>query len=479
MLQRSTIVFVLLIILQSYSFAQDKKINLSVRLNSSQAVEVNLAKLKYDKEFAFSFTFDDALIDAFELAFKLFHGGYSSVDGHTYAGLYYTDGCGNQLPFSASIAWYTNNNGQDIHNSSSTGHLTWSHASQLYHSGWMFLNHSFNHSANTSGIDYDWQISQNNQAFYQHIGYHLNYVIPPGGDENYIQPAFDSEALAVFTSNSSYAQSSGKAIQVDNNMTSGNPVFWRKSIESDSYTLAELKYNTDTILQNSSTENHLWWNEFTHRIQYDLYSGSVKFEDFRGYMEYLESKYGAKGNDIGLFANSIEVFEYLVIRDLIQIKTIRNGNLLKIELDYTACPDILRYYDISLLVSGSGIQSIESIDAGQVTYAAKANHTLVNIDLPESHFSNNFEQNIDESDWLIYPNPARNYVQLTSQNMIQDDFHILLFDALGHQLATHMQNIDLKSVRLNLNAQGIKNGSYFLIGYEKGKIVLSQTIIIE
>lgn len=480
-MRQKIIIIVILISVCLITNGQDSRVRLSIVLNSSEIVEVVPASLKYNKDFAFSFTLDDALLDAFDLAFRLFNGGLSPVDGITYPGLYYTDGCGNQIPFTASIAWYTaNQQGVDIHNSVNTGHMTWSQALQLYHSGWTFLNHSYDHSQKGDDIDYTWQLNQNNLAFYERMGHYLNHVIPPGGNANYIQPAFDLGALAVFTSNGSYAQSSGKPIKVDGNITKDNPVFWRHHINSFDDTVEDLKSQVTELFDSSGINNHLWWNEFTHRVQYELYGGSVKFEDFKEYMEYLELSYGAKGNDRGLFANSIEVFEYLKVRDNVVIHINQNENLLEIELDYAACPQVMRYYDISLLISGADIQTIEAIDAGQVCYSNDTDYSLINIKLPASYFTGTKDLDVsDSSDWLIYPNPTQDYIIISSEKLFSDDIEISILDFAGRQIPTQVQSYGATSVRINIDKRSTKAGFFLLLAYQNGRIVLNEKIFID
>jgi len=455
---------------------------LSVVLNSSDIVEVVPAPLKYNKDFAFSFTLDDALTDAYDLAFRLFNGGLSSVDGITYPGLYYTDGCGNQISFTASIAWYTaNKDGLDLHNSVNTGHITWSQALQLYHSDWTFLNHSYDHSDKQDDIDYVWQLNQNNNAFFNRMGHYLNYVIPPGGNANYIQPAFDLGALAVFTSNRSYAQSSGEPIKVDGIVTNSDPVFWRHHINSSDDSIEDLKSQIVELLDDSGLNNHLWWNEFTHRVQYDLYGGSLEFEVFREYMEFLESTYGAKGNDRGLFANSIEVFEYLKVRDNIEININQNDNLLEIELDYSNCPQIMRYYDISLLLSGANIQTIEAVDAGQTKYSNETDYSLINLKLPDSYFTGTQEVNTNnDSEWIIYPNPANDYIIISSQNPIPDNIDITLLDLDGHEIPIQVLPFgETSAIRINFCNSTVNSAYYLLLAYQNGRIILNKKVYIK
>ena len=480
-MNRKNIIIILLISSCLNLKGQEKIIRLSIDLNSSENVEVVPATLKYNKDFAFSFTFDDGMTDAFEIAYRLFNGGYSVLTEETYPGLYYTDGCGNQLPFTASIAWFTVNlNGEDVHNSAGSDYLTWSQATQLYNAGWSFLNHSYNHTANEAGIDYTWQLNQNNLAFYERTGHYLNYVIPPSGDEKYIIPAFELGALAIFTSNGANVQTSGKPMRVDEPIMNEHPVFWRHSITSDQYNAEELKNSAAQVFQNARPDNHLWWNEFTHEVKTRAESGGVRFADFKEYMEYLESNFGINGNDNMLFANSIEVFEYIKVRDNIGVQVNQIDDRLEIELDYSACPLILRYYDISLLLSGAEIQTIEASDVGQVSYSNKTDYSLVNIKLPESYFTSTTNMEFSYSnEWLIYPNPAKDHIMIKSKEPASEDIEIFLIDFLGRKISSQMLLSGASSIRVNFDSRKTKKGYYLLLAYQNDQIVMSEKILID
>ena len=76
---------------------------------------VSKAILRFNKDFAYSFTLDDATDDAFTTVFPLFKGGIIKPINLKTAGLFFTDGCGNDVPFRAGVAWNTAGQAGDIH----------------------------------------------------------------------------------------------------------------------------------------------------------------------------------------------------------------------------------------------------------------------------------------------------------------------------------------------------------------------------
>lgn len=464
------------------SNGQNKKINLSVVLKSSETVDVVPAILKYNKDFAFSFTLDDGHSDAFDLAFRLFNGGHSNASGETYPGLFYSDGCGNLLPFTASIAWFTaNSSGFDLHNGTNMEYLSWSQALQLYHSGWSFMNHSYDHSANTVGIDYYWQLDQNNKNFQNRVGKRLQYVVPAGGDENYIIPAFELGSMAVFTSHGSNIQEAESPVVIDDAINNNKPVFWRNSITSDEFNSEDLKLKAMLLFENTGDHEHLWWNEFTHEVKLSYQTGGVEFADFKDYMEFLRSNYGSEGLDNMIFASSVEIFEYLKIRDNVKLKIYQNGNLLEIELDYSDCPDDLRYYDISLLLSGAEIDRIQTLQVGEVSFSnSEDNGSLLNFKLPNSFFTG--VSNIDfesKYQWTVYPNPTIDYINISCKAVIPEDLNLYLFDIVGRTIPVIVERTGLSSIQIKFAYSNLEAGQYVLIGQSDGNTILSQNIILE
>jgi len=386
---------------------QDKQFVMHIRFDATipPDLEVVPAILKYDKEFAFSFTFDDGHSDTYSLGYKFLSGGSVASDGITYPGLFSTDGCGNRFPFRAGIAWYTEDKiNKDLH-TGTPGYITYSQAIELFDSGWDFFNHSYNHEANTGSIDYLWQLASNSHSFKSNTGIDMCYCVPPSGDTGYIAPAFSLGVNACFTSSGDIGFGVGTDVTLP--VSFSKPVYWRHLINSDDDTPASLKQNFDRWEATTGPGKQKWWNEFTHRVEYTHIGASMEFPAFREYFEYLENKCGSTGKDNGWFANSAEVFEYLIVRDKVVIQLQKSGSDLEVLLDYSQVPVNFRYYDLSLLIKSSGkVQSVNFGSPGIVTHSETSNGFLININLPDSQFSG-IEPVVKETPTTLkgFPNP--------------------------------------------------------------------------
>ncbi|MBT4410893.1 MAG: T9SS type A sorting domain-containing protein [Bacteroidetes bacterium] len=465
------------------AFGQERVIVLEIQFSGNIQEELRTATLKYNKQFAFSFTFDDGLDDAFSLGFPLLNGGHSSEDNNDYPGLYYTDGCGKRITFTAGLAWFTANSaGTDLHNGNSPSNMTWSQALQLYHAGWDIFNHSYDHKANQSGIDYNYQLSKNAEVVKSRLGIDLHYVIPPGGDSDYIEPAFAMGANAVFTSSAGQSPYGNEAVIVDNEIDHTNPVFWRNSITSSQYTSGELKQLAVDRFSDLEPDKHIWWNEFTHRVKYEQIGGSVKFLQFKEYLDFMANQYGEAGLDNGWFASSIEVYEYLIVRDKLHLDYTISNNRLSVRIDYSDCPLNLRYYDISLLfTTDKTISSLQIDQNGQTSYNKQDGEYLINISLPDSHFAKLFE-NIDNEDiWdiVVYPIPAKQQLFFYSNKPVPHDASIVLTGLSGVSMSFDMQNAGFSEFSANLEGKNIVPGIYLLQIVHDGSVLDTKKIIIQ
>lgn len=478
---KASLTLLLLTIFSLMTTAQDKHLVIHVHFESPvpQDIEVVPAILKYNKEFAFSFTFDDGLDDAYSLGFKLLGGGYSEVDRITFPGLFSSDGCGNRIPFRAGIAWFTANKyGMDLHDGS-PGYMTYVQAIEIYKSGWDFYNHSYNHGSFPDIIDYAWQLDANAQALKRKTGIDLFYCVPPAGDTSYILPAFSLGAHACFTSSARYAGSM-EAIDVTLPVASTNPVYWRNVISSSDDDPAALKLAIDNLVATSGQGKQKWVNEFTHRVSYNFTGSSVLFPDFREYFEHMEKTFGIRGKDNGWFASSSEVFEYLMVRDKIVIQQHKTGNLLDVTLDFSKVPENFRYHDLSLLIRGSAIvASVSGGSPGKVTHGPSIHGHLVNIGMPNPRFIGyNPGSPGTIPQVLCFPNPVtgKSYLRIPGD---MDNIEIRISNILAgsHQLRA----IDMGDglFEMDFDSGNYPPGLYVIQVYATGKFIGSSKIIIE
>ncbi|MCD6346522.1 MAG: T9SS type A sorting domain-containing protein [Bacteroidales bacterium] len=480
---RLIILVLLITVLQAQDLnAQTNKVQLVIQFSGESQSDISVAPLKYNKDFAFSFAFDDGLDDAFSLGYHLLQGGYSTVDQHDYPGLFYTDGCGSKIAFTAGIAWYTaNSNNDDLHNGETPGYMTWSQALQLYQNGWDIFNHSYNHEANVAGMDYESQIQRNADEVETRLGIQLNYLIPPGGDHNYIDYGFNMGINAVFTSNAGYTINGNRAMELDDAIDHSRSVFWRHSINSDDFTIDSLKQAATQLFSDVGENKHLWWNEFTHRVKYEHYGGSVEFTVFKEYMEFLANQYGEPGLDNGLFASSIEVYEYLAVRDLVSISQSVSGNQLILTIDYSNCPKDLRYYDISLLVTtNDSIVSAQMDQPGEITFRKHNGQYLMNILLPDSYYAGKEEWSAigEVMNFSVYPVPAHNQINIRTDRVLPVGSKIFLTDISGRRRKLELSTSKSNAV-INLDRDIISSGVYFLQIIHDGIILGTKKVIIQ
>jgi hypothetical protein len=462
-----------LLALSSLSFAQDRIAHLTLQFAESvpSGIEVIPAVLKYNKEFAYSFTFDDSRADAFSLGFKFFAGGISPVDGQTYPGLFYSDGCGNKIPFRAGVAWVTANQDlMDLH-LGTPSYITYTEAKELLISGWDFFNHSYNHKSYSNTIDYHWQLTANNQAFKANVGSCLNYCVPPSGDTLYLAPAFSLGALACFSSNYKFT-GFGEGIDVTLPILEEFPVFRRAEINSDDNNAETLKRGFEKWVETTGLGTQKWKNDFTHRIEYYHIGGSMEFPEFRDFFQHLEREFGSKGKDNGWFASSAEVFEYLILRDKVKISLTFNGSLLDIALDYSHVPKNFRYYDLSLIVKGAPfVERITSQGPGKLSHSLHTDGHLINISLPESFFAGAESIAIDNSPYLKgYPNPANeNYHIIIPENL--DNVWINMVNSTAEVVPCPPFYLSNGVIAIDLQAKNYPPGLYLFRVFSKDRFI--------
>ncbi len=370
-----------------------KTVQIRLKLQSDAAISINKAAFKYNKHTAFSFTLDDGYRSAFLCGYPLLNGGKISPpfteewghdeggDGSSSKGLYYSDGCGKPIAYKMAVAI----NGASLKQiPANRGNLSWAEVHTLYQSGWDILNHSYRHSTK-HGTDYEDEVVQNNAIVTEKLGFHMTQFVVPGGesdpgyDMEYAKAAFKNGIRAVATTSGA-----GPAIDVSQPLNLDAMIYNRSFIKSEAGKGQEV---IDQSLQNiqalTKKAEPIWYNQFSHGVgNTNLWGISLVFKDFKYYMTTLAKTHGIEGADDLWMAPWQEVYEYLWLRDRIQVKTRKKGLEVFIELSIPAIPDNFRYRSISLAV---GTPSKFSIITGNKNLKINANgsgkHDLINIDL--------------------------------------------------------------------------------------------------
>lgn len=391
------------------------RIRIVVTLESpSGAAAVEVSPLAYHKSFAFSFTLDDGLVSGYLVAFPFFEGGKISPayadqwgtdqggDGESYPGLYYTDGCGNPVPFKAGLAV----NAKNIEGADTVpghGFLTWGQIKELYGKGWDVLNHGYAHVTG-GGISVRSEIKKNNEAVERQAGIVMKDFVIPGGHDDvlsngpYTAAAFDLGMetvqcedfgnyrlpvtprmgledlklgrLFMYTGGGALRLRSGPDGQFGKEYPGG-----AGSVGGDEVVLFK------TVDHRLKNDEHFWINAFTHSVgNQNLWNISLILPQFTGFFNRLASRYGEKGADNIWMAPPQEVYEYLLNKAQAEYTVVRKKNKLVISIDKHSLPSGLRYHSLTFLVHGDNrIRHLKCRSCRADSYSNHKNLSIINV----------------------------------------------------------------------------------------------------
>ncbi len=307
-----------------------------------------IAPLKYNKKFALSFQIDDGNASIIDYGFPVFEGG--TVDGDTYPGYTYTDGCGNHHSFKMSSALYmfagNASTGHDLHNDPSTDVITWQELNTLFNSGWGVVNHGVNSNADLIPDFMDYSIARNKSYCRRKMynttpgGVITSVFVNPNGVGGWTIPALDLGNLcALNQNNNGPLGEKGGDVNIVNWATEGYNLY-RLIAESTNVTKL-----ADDLFEQSIDGANFWAPMFTHSIPNDY-----GFSKFTGDFETIYNTYGSAGSDEILMTTDEEILDYLILRDGTTVNKVLVGNELTITMSGTH-PDDLLFYDLSVVVN--------------------------------------------------------------------------------------------------------------------------------
>jgi peptidoglycan/xylan/chitin deacetylase (PgdA/CDA1 family) len=395
---------------------------------SSTLPSISKAKLKYNKDFAYSFTFDDATADGFTTALPLLQGG--TIHGTRYEPLQYTDGCGNTLDFKAGIAWNTSNMyGIDAHTQNGSPLMTWQQLDELYNLGWDVLSHSYSHKARSSNYmnnqDYANEVEQNKVAVRQRTASHIEMplFVVPSGDTNYYAPALRAGHRVVFDQN--WLLTGNRGLQIDADIPTSALKINRQMLDGNGMGMPVL----DEVAGKCNQNKHFWYNQFAHRID-DYKSGGYNFNLFKNHIQTVANKYGKNGSDKIWMAPLQEVYEYLITRQSIHYTTELVGKDMTIQFDLNGVPSWTRRKVITLLVNAKADFSTMDVPEGvKVSFRGVGNFKIINLDFTDWLNANanntknlapvnNFNVNASEKDEL-------------AENRDEESVELSIFNEMG------------------------------------------------
>ncbi len=359
--------------------------------NAPSTYAVSKATFKYDKDIAYSMTFDDGLITAYSNVFKVLHGGVAE-DGNTYTGFKYTDGCGNDKFFSAAAAWYTvNSSGSDLH-VSTPSNISYPQATEMWDAGWDFINHSWSHangSGNTPGFgglghpNYSYEIATTPTTFFTNTGRKMGkQLVIPAGDPNYITPATTMGMVAIYNQGGSGFLGGSTGLRMDNLSLSAPHKMIRQLKDSASVDGSNIMNELTNTANLATGGAKYWYNDFTHVVSSTQTGASLVFSTWLTYMTNIYNTYAKGGTDNIWVAPLQEVFEYTKVKQNATVSSpILIGNSTVFEIAHSFTNTDLRRFSLTLKVnSDQDISSITVPSGYTATFRGTGSNRIINIE---------------------------------------------------------------------------------------------------
>ncbi|PKP53664.1 MAG: hypothetical protein CVT92_02785 [Bacteroidetes bacterium HGW-Bacteroidetes-1] len=377
-------------------------------------VTVQKAPLRYNKDFALSFHADDGIADLFTVGFPFFTG--INTSGSNYPGLFYTDGCGNDISFklSSSVFSYSGYNNEDMHQpDNGYGTVTWPQLSLMYQNGCAIFNHGFTSDAFTNPSYMAYSIRRNESFIRRELltttpgGVRTRVFVNPNGATDYTQAAFSEGYLVTFRMGS-------QAVIPDNGLDVNSFTNWNQPLEMNRK-LAEsvnVQQLADQLAANSTNGANFWMPVFTHRIIEDYPQNSF-FSDFN----YIANTYGKSGADNIWMTNEQEIIDYLQIGDATTVNYGISGNTLIITFSGNI-PDDLRYYPLTLTVQADATITSINIAGGTNNSYAGVGQTQALINLEWNGFTLSDKTDLAESVVAIAEQDPTQYNALIAMDYV-------------------------------------------------------------
>jgi gliding motility-associated-like protein len=348
----------LLLCMSFLTVAQQNINNIKVTITFDAAPStytVTKAPLKYNKTFAFSFQVDDGTIDITNKVLPLFNN------------LFYTDGCGNDIHFTASSSVYCfqNNgeNGPDMHDpldpSFDNKYLTWNDITSLYNDNYGIYDHGVNGNPSTYYPFMNYSIKRN-RSFLRRKLFGLlqganssNVFVSPDQLVEWTQPAFDNGFSLALNK-----KDGGPFDLFGGDVNNSNWTSYQYLKRREAHRVIPVQEYVDTLFLQSVGGANFWGSLFTHLIP-DVDTGAHYPKDvFNTDFSKIASVYGKGALDNIIIATDEEIYDYLSVRDNITLNESLVGNVLEITFSGNV-PDNFRYYAMSLVATADvGISSI-------------------------------------------------------------------------------------------------------------------------
>jgi nitrogen fixation protein FixH len=318
---------------------------------------------------------DDGLVGQYRVAVPMFNGGtviHQTGNIPNYAGLFSTDGCGNNVPFSGSfcinMAVITNAAG---------AYMSDFMLRDAYVKGIAFKNHSFSARTQyeapfwsadeaTRNQEITFQVTENFNKLKEILGIKITNFIAPSHDPTY-DPITTQMVIDGYLK---FVNNIGNPLDEAAHSGSRTAEYWESVIGVPSFVGRDFSTWGQSLITRTPSDfnfintklsavgtSHAWFTFGIHNI--DLGESSTpsgnqwKFLDFKYLMEGLASNYGKNGTDTIWMTSMNDVYEYLISRNNSNVSIVQTGNVAKISLDFSGVNPEFTKHGLSLLLQAN------------------------------------------------------------------------------------------------------------------------------
>lgn len=395
---------------------------------------------KYDKKFAYSYTFDDDTVLAYSRghlfinkkwqdAEKNFHVGMSKTTG-SYPGktLGYTDGLGIEHRFTLGVSIWPDASNQNIDNLMNPSthkpdkyypYLVWNDLRPMLEFGHEIYFHDVNTDGDDTvdGIVKGLRKSQN-ITLSQVPGHGMKTLAEPNGNHDYVLAGEKFEDVSFMCAQGSTPLGLLQNISFAQDIELKNKVQYRRFVEStpDANTLM-----TD-ITAKATSGLYQWYHDFSH--------GPAEHQFIKDLYVKLNDTYGKDGNDTIIFASLDEIYEYWFIRKYSKIRKEVTSEGVKFSI-LVPNEKYFRHKEFTVQLNGTYNSSLSAEltkgDAYGFKFGNLNNKFSINIDLEKrayemaDKYSNLYLENQDievRDDAVYFISQLRNDLQTIFNNRL-------------------------------------------------------------
>jgi len=372
--------------------------------------------VRFDKDFAFSYSMDDSLGDTIFIALPAFKGGnITEKDGvhNNYPGMFYTDGCGNDHTFNFELKVV----GSWITNSALSGYyLNYTDFRKVYAAGASYVNHSYDHKDDdasfssdpaTKIIELQNEIFDNYELIRLNTGIRMNNFSVPTNYAPYFPVAYQLY-LEQKLKRLNYMRPDISTTERRNYSATDYPLeFYATLTDIGSGAIRDFATWKDSTITDTSADmtpianiisatdatHHYWFTAASHALGLNFGAADgdpgagFKYATFKAFFERLAATYGKAGLDNMWMENDTNVWEYLqcyknIEFDVLDLSPTKKG----ISIDFSQCGNEFRYHRSSFVISTDA--TVTGITfTGYDTTSYKINHkslgngnVLVNVE---------------------------------------------------------------------------------------------------